>query len=617
MYSTDMDIELRNILKGKDRSPGYGGEVEDESKSGRRCANARTEGGLDVEEDVKDEGQDEEMMSLIEGMSIGSGSIGGGDVCGGPDAGDQNHICLGVFTEMAKAKLEGMMGGLLLAMVKKLRAGQEGMEMDIEASPHELQIALGGIARTEAIRAGEEDQPKFWPFKATKTDDKLQKEEDKRRKILRNPKFDPIPDLWKYIWPSEWATEELRHSLIKDLALALHHYDTTYLYLLETEIDFSGIGHIYSILSVIGPIIGSFCSEDDLDSEFRIVSPQSGPSFAVIVTRAVIEAVHVTHDLRIDRLLRACYEKDRCYYGPSMVLRDVFYDKELKKLSPSKVLAYYQGLDFNNFRDRLCRNTGLVSKQLPAESVMKSFRTYDLHVHSLASLGNLKIEWTFDARSHLSLEFPYRDGRDRLRLFWFGCGTLNTSYYIANLLVPKSNDNKEIGNTMKILLGSSNRSQQRMTRKAYAALPAPWWLFPSWKYGSSKMQKILPWYHMPIEDYTLGDIMKYLPPDGIGGMAAHLSYKSEPNRCWRYSEFPTYGARPHELRLHMDGVRPKGFRGVFRDKRDSNVAYHTFWFAVIFGTASIFLALASLVVSSAQTWAAFHPPTFSANRPSS
>lgn len=72
-----------------------------------------------------------------------------------------------------------------------------------------------------------------------------------------------------------------------------------------------------------------------------------------------------------------------------------------------------------------------------------------------------------------------------------------------------------------------------------------------------------------------------------------------------YAQFPFYGDRLRELRFYMDSQRPKGLRALWRDRRDSNT-YYTFWFVVIFGSLSVFLAAGALAVSIVQTWATFH-----------
>lgn len=99
--------------------------------------------------------------------------------------------------------------------------------------------------------------------------------------------------------------------------------------------------------------------------------------------------------------------------------------------------------------------------------------------------------------------------------------------------------------------------------------------------------------------------------------ALHLG--SNPNRPDRYrrtqnaalnktsiafAEFPVLETRLRQLRHYMDTQRPRGIRRLWRDKRDSS-NYYTFWLVVGFGLLSVTLAMFSLAVSAAQTWASF------------
>jgi len=71
-----------------------------------------------------------------------------------------------------------------------------------------------------------------------------------------------------------------------------------------------------------------------------------------------------------------------------------------------------------------------------------------------------------------------------------------------------------------------------------------------------------------------------------------------------FAHFPRFGPRLREIKFYMDNQKPSGWYQMWKDKRD-RVQYVTFWAVLIFGTASIALALISVAVSSAQTVAAF------------
>ncbi|TGO70957.1 hypothetical protein BELL_0640g00020 [Botrytis elliptica] len=71
-----------------------------------------------------------------------------------------------------------------------------------------------------------------------------------------------------------------------------------------------------------------------------------------------------------------------------------------------------------------------------------------------------------------------------------------------------------------------------------------------------------------------------------------------------YRHFGPLEHRVRILREYMDRQKPRGFRQLWRDSRDS-FNYYTFWGVIIFGVVSIFLAMASLAVSISQTYASF------------
>ncbi|TGO24365.1 hypothetical protein BPAE_0105g00320 [Botrytis paeoniae] len=58
------------------------------------------------------------------------------------------------------------------------------------------------------------------------------------------------------------------------------------------------------------------------------------------------------------------------------------------------------------------------------------------------------------------------------------------------------------------------------------------------------------------------------------------------------------------LREYMDKQKPRGFRQLWMDSRDS-FNYYTFWGVIIFGAVSVFLVMASLAFSISQTYASF------------
>lgn len=72
----------------------------------------------------------------------------------------------------------------------------------------------------------------------------------------------------------------------------------------------------------------------------------------------------------------------------------------------------------------------------------------------------------------------------------------------------------------------------------------------------------------------------------------------------RYAQFPIFETRLRQLRHYMDNQKPRGFRQLWVDRRDS-LNYYTFWGVIIIGVLTILLALVSLAVSIAQAVASF------------
>ncbi len=71
-----------------------------------------------------------------------------------------------------------------------------------------------------------------------------------------------------------------------------------------------------------------------------------------------------------------------------------------------------------------------------------------------------------------------------------------------------------------------------------------------------------------------------------------------------YSQFPIFEKRLRQLRHHMDNQKPRGFRQLWNDRRDS-LTYYTFWGVIVLGIITVFLALASLAVGVVQAVASF------------
>lgn len=83
-----------------------------------------------------------------------------------------------------------------------------------------------------------------------------------------------------------------------------------------------------------------------------------------------------------------------------------------------------------------------------------------------------------------------------------------------------------------------------------------------------------------------------------------LSQSSSLSEMEMYSAYPIFGDRMRELKSYMDKQRPKTFKQLLKDRRDT-VGYWAFWAVIVVGGLSIILTLISIAFSSAQTVAAF------------
>jgi hypothetical protein len=64
-------------------------------------------------------------------------------------------------------------------------------------------------------------------------------------------------------------------------------------------------------------------------------------------------------------------------------------------------------------------------------------------------------------------------------------------------------------------------------------------------------------------------------------------------------DFPVLRSRIASLHQHMSNVRPRGWREIWKDKRNS-VHWYTFWAVIIFGGLGIILTAAQVFLQAAQ-----------------
>ncbi|TGO32915.1 hypothetical protein BHYA_0279g00070 [Botrytis hyacinthi] len=232
-----------------------------------------------------------------------------------------------------------------------------------------------------------------------------------------------------------------------------------------------------------------------------------------------------------------------------------------------------------------------------------------LNIIAFRTIGHLKIYWTEYIEEHLILNIPERIlylAYPRLHPF-SQFGRLQTTIIDPGQIC--SSEKKD-----KLDDKSSNWMNREIIFSYGIELPS----FCQGSYGGAQTR---------IEDISFDpDPYPYCDPDAIMypwqsdyRASAHLS-RAEievisnyhvsnlgalcQKTTFEYSDFDIFGNRVRQLKFYMDSQKPRGFRQLWRDKRDA-LNYYTFWGVIIFGASTFFLAIVSLAVSAAQAVAAF------------
>jgi hypothetical protein len=64
-------------------------------------------------------------------------------------------------------------------------------------------------------------------------------------------------------------------------------------------------------------------------------------------------------------------------------------------------------------------------------------------------------------------------------------------------------------------------------------------------------------------------------------------------------DFPVFRSRIASLQQQMSNLKPRGWRDIWSDKRDS-AQWYTFWAVMIFGGSGIILAILQVALQAAQ-----------------
>lgn len=145
----------------------------------------------------------------------------------------------------------------------------------------------------------------------------------------------------------------------------------------------------------------------------------------------------------------------------------------------------------------------------------------------------------------------------------------------------------------------SSNSKEKEAKKRYEALEAPPWL------SLLAHEKLGTWKH-PVDPNGF-HLERLQPPlskfrmenEPIGRFRSFcletkdqmlMRLENVPYQEMVITGFPFYHRRLRELRLYMDYRKHRGLIGLMKDKRNSSTFWN-FWCVVIFGVASVFLAI--------------------------
>ncbi|CZR64257.1 uncharacterized protein PAC_14155 [Phialocephala subalpina] len=238
----------------------------------------------------------------------------------------------------------------------------------------------------------------------------------------------------------------------------------------------------------------------------------------------------------------------------------------------------------------------------------KIFCSDDLDIHTLTNIKGFDIQWTFDARQHLSLSSGHsmrwnkKIWKQVLYIYWFPPPKFGVGDLFSKILPYGLESTHELDNTIELLFGcrtSSESSQSKAIRRAYLKMAIPRQLTLVFFWPKSKSTKVGRWFYDVLQsvpyrwfysskihkwirrhifgkpvDPKMKDIIKQFPRIDHARLGLCQfpgdGYPTTPSRLiWAYSEFPVYGKRLRELRIHMDKTKLQGIRELLKDRRDS------------------------------------------------
>ncbi|KAL8701830.1 MAG: hypothetical protein Q9201_004690 [Fulgogasparrea decipioides] len=499
----------------------------------------------------------------------------------------------------------------------------------------------------------------------TMTEDEVKAENERRKEIrgLWRQGEDPdLEDPWKTLWKEqpnygrglfEWpCDDEKRKSLQVELIDALSSAP------FDRDFPRRGIRSISCWISLIGLRLNDLYLEYDMPDLER---QENETDSAVTQAEILIECIWACNKSRratIGDVLEACYQRQvlqqprfddsskaryweavLCYHiravRISIFLVNIMYKHDFPKLDKSE--------DLNSAWSMLISTAEFKMRPKPPHVEIDAGKhpflaVGDLNIKDLDAIGQLRIQWTPYWDEHLKLETTWT--KNILKLYWFNPSLSRylhdksvssmshnsrfrdvlTQMITFSGLCEKSGDHKwldrttEIRSTMSLLLSSSSKSAD--ARLQYEELEAPRWLslLAHYKLGTFAPEEENNGFQPSPTEYPLsrfrgkdekvGDFDEFCweTKDQMLEVKQWPSGRKLPHERITISQFPYYHEQLRELRLYMDSQQPKGLLELWRDKRNSN-SFWTSWFVVFFDFASVGLAFGALVAGIVGTWA--------------
>ena len=230
-----------------------------------------------------------------------------------------------------------------------------------------------------------------------------------------------------------------------------------------------------------------------------------------------------------------------------------------------------------------------VSELSEDKQAFKEIRVADaaaFNAHLLTSLGGLNIKWIDSIACHLDLD------RDSNTIFLFRY----PSFCAANASIERVTG---LHKSVIHACAASYSSGQWATEDDVEQMLIETLLTYRLLFGQSKPGRRLFWKLKPFEEIPEAGIDKFLMT-----LCGYKIYESIPQLRERdiYDlprDFPVYRSRLAVLIYHLNARKPRSWKQLWQDKRDS-ASWLTFWVVLIFGGVGLLLALVQVMLQIVQ-----------------